>query len=184
MTELERDWRLGYARQAQSDLLVYDAFACRPELGDLPACHRLHYLQMCLEKTAKAYLWQSDRRSERSEKINLSHKFIAKVLPQIFREYWLHHHKDKRPSAIKLKRIKQLCQELDFLAPATDDAGQRPDNCEYPWRRDDSSGKATIIVPALYSFPVLDLLHWTEAVELIKSVTFILSTLTQDTHGQ
>jgi hypothetical protein len=178
MKDVEREWRIGYARQALSDLSVYELFASQPSFRQLPACHRLHYLQMCLEKTAKAFLWQSERRSERSEKINTSHKFIEKILPQIFRAYWIESHA-KRVPAIKQKRIKQLCQELDFLAPATDDAGQRPDNCEYPWLTSDAQSKPHVIVPALHQFPILDLLDWTETIELIKCVKLALPALCQ-----
>jgi hypothetical protein len=174
MKDIEKEWRRGYAIQAMSDLRVYQLLTSRPEN---PACHRLHYLQMCLEKTAKAYLWRSGKKSERSEKINTSHKFIAKILPQVFREYWLDKNANKSFANVKWKRLKQLCQELDFLAPATDDAGQRPDNCEYPWLTDDGKGKQSIVVPAQHSFAILELLEWSEARALLKCVKSVLPAL-------
>jgi hypothetical protein len=174
MKDIEREWRNGYAVQASSELRVYQLLISRT---GLPACHRLHYLQMCLEKTAKAYLWQSGKKSERSEKINTSHKYIGKFLPQIFRDYWLAQNPTKPFASVKWKRLKQLCQELDFLAPATDDAGQRSDNCEYPWLVDDGKGTPRVLVPALQHFPVLGLLEWTEAQALLKCVKHVLPTL-------
>ena len=81
--------------------------------------------------------------------------------------------------ANRLRKIKRLCQELDFLAPATDDEGQRPDNCEYPWETGASSGPARVIVPAEHEFPVLSLLQSTEAVELLKCVKSILPALAE-----
>src|SRR5271157_3344290 len=42
-----------FAAQAASDLDAYDILAS----STLPSSHRLHYLQMWLEKLCKAYLW-------------------------------------------------------------------------------------------------------------------------------
>jgi hypothetical protein len=42
-----------FAFQAASDLDAFDALTA----SALPTCHRLHYLQMWLEKLCKAYLW-------------------------------------------------------------------------------------------------------------------------------
>ena len=44
-------WAQAFARQAESDLHVYDVLVTDPSL---PACHRLHYLQMACEKLCKA----------------------------------------------------------------------------------------------------------------------------------
>jgi len=41
-----------FIRQAQSDYLVFELLSKEP----LPGCHRLHYLQMWLEKLCKAYI--------------------------------------------------------------------------------------------------------------------------------
>ena len=42
-----------FATQAASDLDAFEALTATT----LPTCHRLHYLQMWLEKLCKAYLW-------------------------------------------------------------------------------------------------------------------------------
>lgn len=174
MTDREAQWRKGYARQALSDLAVYKLLARRREIS---ACHRLHYLQMFLEKTAKAQLWQSEKRSERSDKINSSHKFIEKVLPQVYREFALRRKQGGHSKSVQWKKIKHLCRELDLLAPASDRGGQRPDNCEYPWEIQDALGNTRVIVPDTYPFAVLELLARPEAVDFLKCVEAILPTL-------
>jgi hypothetical protein len=42
-----------FAAQAASDMDAFDVL----EPSSIPHCHRLHYLQMWLEKLCKAYLW-------------------------------------------------------------------------------------------------------------------------------
>ena len=46
-------------------------------------------------------------------------------------------------------------ERSSLLAPAVDDGGRRPDNCEYPW--EDDGG--ILHVPAEHGFPSLDTLH-------------------------
>ena len=51
--------------------------------------------------------------------------------------------------------IRQLAREIDLLAPAVDDDGRRPDNCEYPWEDD----RGVLHVPAEHGFGGLGTLH-------------------------
>ena len=47
-----------------------------------------------------------------------------------------------------------MAREIELLAPAADDAGRQPANCEYPWL--DVTGNQ-VYVPAEYAFRSLDL---------------------------
>lgn len=73
-------WARAFARQASSD---FEAWEHLSRNSALPQCHQLHYLQMALEKAAKAHLIAagSDPRAVQS-----SHAYIAKVVPQIVRD--------------------------------------------------------------------------------------------------
>ena len=59
---------------------------------------------------------------------------------------------------------------VGFPRTATDDAGQRPDNCEYPWQYFDVQHNPQVIVPAFHLFPRRRIAAWTEATELMKCV--------------
>ncbi len=57
---ISNEWKKAFAKQSKSDLKVYELLCRNP---DIDTCHRLHYLQMHLEKIAKSYLWmQSEER--------------------------------------------------------------------------------------------------------------------------
>jgi hypothetical protein len=47
-----------------------------------------------------------------------------------------------------------MAREIELLAPAVDDAGRQPANCEYPWV--DAAG-TRVYVPAEYAFKSIDL---------------------------
>jgi hypothetical protein len=144
-------WSRAYARQAQADL------AAREELlgTTVPTCQQLHFLQMACEKISKAHrcLGGADPAT-----LMHSHGFAAKVLPQIAREFL-------RRSAFAADldvahhgvedMIRELAREVDLLAPAVDDDGRRPDNCEYPWE----SVGGGLFVPAEHAFGSLGKLH-------------------------
>ena len=111
-----------FATQASSDLDTYEALCALP----LPACHRLHYLQMWLEKLCKAYLWLP----EASEDLRMRHNVAEKVLPRMIAEHWRRIGFPQRPDIVA---IREICREIDLLHPQVDDNGRRPDNVEYPW---------------------------------------------------
>ncbi len=77
------EWASGYLEQAKSDL---DARAVLCVSPHLPVCHELHFLQMACEKLAKGYLC---RNGSNPEDLQTSHAYLAKVLPVIFREYFI-----------------------------------------------------------------------------------------------
>lgn len=141
-------WRRAYARQAISDFEVYDHIC---KAGTISECHRLHYLQMALEKSAKAFFWAGPGSNQDYSKVNSQHKVVKKYLPDVYR----HFHAVRRLTIHggRMASVKQFCQEVDLLAPASDKEeksgheddkpdkeGLRPDNCEYPWHVLDSAG--------------------------------------------
>lgn len=164
--EEERAWQRACARQAASDLDVYELL-CR-ETG-LPSCHRLHYLQMALEKMAKAYAWDPDQRDQRSPEFARSHAVASKVLPAAFREHWRVTTPSGMPPSVLLKKVRAFCREVELLAPAVDDGGRRPDNCEYPWADGDGDARR-VHVPADHRFDVEDMAGRQEARQMLKFV--------------
>jgi hypothetical protein len=111
-----------FAIQAASDLDTYDVLSA----SALPSCHRLHYLQMWLEKLCKAYLWLPGG----TEDLRMLHNVVAKVLPRMISEHWRRIGFEQRPD---IGAIREVCREIDLLHPQIDDDGSRPDNVEYPW---------------------------------------------------
>ncbi len=151
MKQTSYAWSRAYAIQAQADLAARDAM-----LGPTVApCQHLHFLQMACEKISKAHRCLG---GAGPETLMHSHGFAAKVLPQIGRELF-------RRSAfatnldvgqVEIEAIvRQFAREVDLLAPAVDDGGRRPDNCEYPW--EDVEGH--LHVPAENEFGSLEALH-------------------------
>jgi hypothetical protein len=133
-------WSKAFAEQADSDLDAYLLLAT----SNLPSSHRLHYLQMWLEKLCKAYLWMPEAGAL---ELRDKHNVIAKVLPGLIKIHWRHIGFEQRPDT---REIRQLCREIDLLHPQVDDNNRRPDNVEYPW-----IGSSGIIeVPARWNFPL------------------------------
>ena len=129
-----------FARQAASDMAAYEAL-CKA-LPPLPRCHRLHYLQMWLEKLCKSHIRGSNLPID-----YFLHGVIAKVLPRLLAQYWRDLDFEARPN---LDQISALCREIDLLHPQVNDGGRRQDNVEYPW----CSAEGTFHYPARYGFPV------------------------------
>jgi hypothetical protein len=144
-------WNQAFARQAGSDL---DAFGLLTE-SPLPVSHRLHYLQMWLEKLCKAYTPDEDFRK--------THNVIAKVLPSLISEHWRRIGFEKRPD---MREIRDLCREIDLLHPQVDDGGNRPENVEYPWL-ERKSGE--IEVPALWKYRIAQRLYSEPGKLLLKA---------------
>lgn len=70
--------------------------------------------------------------------------------------------------------VRKLARQIEVLAPAVDDGGRVPANCEYPW--EDSRG--TVYVPAEYKFSI-DLLYAPAGLLLIKSLHAAIRQLAQ-----
>jgi hypothetical protein len=134
------DWRIAFAKQAKADLRAREALEADKSI---PACQSLHFLQMACEKVCKAYLYGQPGRDP--GELKRGHAYVAKQLPQIARQ-------QLRREAGKVEKwviaeIARLARRIELLAPAVDDGGASPANCEYPWL--DASGR--IVVPADHS---------------------------------
>ena len=152
MTDI-RQWQHAYAKQAEADLAAFHVL--RQSTG-LPPCLPLHCLQMTCEKLSKAYLCST-----------------AKSLPELFlRQRALLKPRSLRSDSALLKQIKNLCREIEILAP-TVDSQRRPDNCEYPWE----DGAGVVVVPADHSFPAWSLHSEAAGQELLKVIPLAISAL-------
>src|SRR5208282_551809 len=92
----------------------------------VPACQHLHFLQMACEQIARELL----RRSAFAADLEVAPRGLEAM-------------------------VRQLARKVDLLAPAVDDDGRRPDNCEYPWEDDGGA----LHVPAEHGFGPLGTLH-------------------------
>jgi hypothetical protein len=147
-------WSEAFAAQAKSDLGAYEYLV----ESNLPVSHRLHYLQMWLEKLCKAYLLRvHDLRAD-----PLTHNVIAKVLPSLVREHWRRVGLEKPPD---LNLIRDLCREIDLLQPQIRDGESRPDNAEYPWL----GLSGNIEFPANWRFPIAGRLYTNPGKLLIRA---------------
>lgn len=141
--------------QAESDLIAYESLVPT----NVPVSHRLHYLQMWLEKLCKAYLWLP---GAAALELRLRHQVVGAVLPRLIGEKW------RRLAAFgqapPMPAIRALCREVDLLHPQVDDGGRRPDNVEYPW---DTGG--VVHVPAEYKFALAGKLYKNPGPALLKA---------------
>ena len=124
------DWTIAYARMAEADFHTWSVLQA---LSGVPECHKLLFLQMACEKLTKAHL--CDLGTD-PDTLQTSHAFTAKTLPVVIRQQL-----SSVGNKIKNRRwdsacSKHLAEEIAVLAPAVKRDGQRPDNCEYPWRDD------------------------------------------------
>ena len=147
--QLEDQWRDAFARQARSDKQAYEGLSRQ---AGLAPCHRLHYLQMFLEKLSKALLWAGHRAIDGPPDFLGTHGVIAKVLPMAVKEYRVRA-KERALRRDEMEQLRALCREIDLLAPAVDDDGRRPDNCEYPWAGW-QQGQPVVWAPCQWTFRV------------------------------
>lgn len=140
--DLAMAWRLAYARQAASDFKVYDLLCFSPGVDE---CQRMHYLQMAMEKAAKAHFWSTGGVAAPDSKVNRSHKVAEKFLPLVMRQHWATTRPGKSMPGNLKKAVRLLCQEVDLLAPAVLDGESRSDNCEYPWEVKDGAGTVVAV---------------------------------------
>src|SRR5437667_2460825 len=102
-----KTWSEAFAAQAASDLDVYYTLTVNP----LPGSHRLHYLQMWLEKLCKAYLWMPHTGAD---ELRSRHNVIANVLPRLVADHWNRIGVGRKSDMFS---IRQLCREIDLLHP-------------------------------------------------------------------
>jgi len=110
---------------------------------------------MACEKLCKAHVCKTARDANLIEvlaALRKSHGYIAKPLPGILRKYLAERARGQRLHL--MRHFSHLAREIELLSPAVDDAGRRPDNCEYPWE----IGGGSICIPAEHQFSNLDLL--------------------------
>lgn len=144
-----------FARQASSDFDARDVV-----LGAaLPQCHQLHYLQMAMEKAAKAHLLEN--RSDPDD-VQSSHGYTAKVIPIIVRD-GLSRIGGKKDGWV-MDAVHQFAKKINRLHPGIE-SQTFPSNCEYPW--EDAQGN--FIAPADHDFG-LKFLNEPAAVKMLKVV--------------
>ena len=113
-----------YLVQAQTDWKIMQL------LKSQPVCHRLHYLQMCTEKLAKAFFWRSPGAG------SLGHAAFVKFVRSIATNKKVAQKlgfENTSSFGEWIKDVSDLAYELERLAPALADAGPNP---EYPWPRE------------------------------------------------
>jgi hypothetical protein len=152
-------WSEAFAAQAASDL---DAFLVLENSG-LPISHRLHYLQMWLEKLCKAYLWIPEAGAE---ELRFRHNVIARVLPALISK---HRRRLGVGESRDLTAIRELCREIDQLHPQVDDDGRKPENAEYPW----SGSSGEVETPALWKFSLASRLYTNPGRQLLKAASIL-----------
>lgn len=142
------EWRVAYARQAQADLLAREVLLNRP---DVPECQQLHFLQMACEKICKAYLCGQ---GTDPQVLRRGHGYISGPLPVIVREQLARESRRMHASSWLVLAIGVLARQIELLAPAIDDDGRHPANCEYPWE----DHRQEAVAPADHNFD-MNLLH-------------------------
>jgi hypothetical protein len=120
------EWAEAYARQAEADFKTWERLQ---GLDGVPDCHRLLFLQMACEKLTKAHLCVQ---GTDPETLQSSHAYTAETLPIVLRPL-IAQMKLKKARWVN-QHVKHIAQEVEVLAPAVKRGGQRPDNCEYPWK--------------------------------------------------
>lgn len=120
-----------FARQACSDFDTYDHLL----KGNLPACHHLHYLQMAVEKAAKAHMLELDPTFPYMTHV------IAKVVPAVI-QFGLAKSGIKPPK-YAVDAARSVAARIDALHPQTEGA-----NVEYPW----NGPSGQVHVPAEHEF--------------------------------
>jgi len=127
------EWANGYARQADADFKTWAALQTTSAAAE---CHRLLFLQMACEKLCKAHLIRGGTPPDGA--LQSSHGYIAGPLPTVIKSQIVFLRKNVAGMGGVMQLIRHLANEIEVLNPAVDRAGQRPDNCEYPW--EDANG--------------------------------------------
>ena len=158
-------WSEAFAVQANSDLDTFELL----EKSGLPICHRLHYLQMWLEKLSKAFLWVPE---SGADDLRFKHNVVGRVLPSLISR---HRRRLGLVVSSDLAAIREICRQIDLLHPQVDDNGRRPENAEYPWV--DNSGQ--IKIPAQWKFVLADRLY-TSPGRILRKAAILLTRNTSE----
>jgi hypothetical protein len=139
-------WRDAFLRQARSDFAVWQ------KLGTpgVEYSHRLHYLQMVAEKSAKGLLCDPTSAAPPAPTHSAFVRLlqVLKTRPEIRRQLG---YTDAAVFKRYLDSLLDLAAKIEDLAPSA--AGFARPNPEYPWR-DVNSGE--IAVPFEFRFPEFD----------------------------
>jgi hypothetical protein len=119
------EWSKAFGRQADADFNTFQFLQDKP----VPNCHKLQFLQMACEKLVKGHLCGEGMSAT---SLRASHAWVRKHLPAVLLHIALVlNFKNAKEAS---KHWKHFAQEVELLAPAVKRGGQRPDNCEYPWK--------------------------------------------------
>lgn len=146
-------------KQALSD---WSAYRILKKDGGADKCHQLHFLQMCSEKIAKAYLIRTlhPKRSHAG-----FGKFLRLLIQStnsstLLKVARVHQFKQIQAFESWIKSVRPLADDLEHLAPALANDGPNP---EYPWPHD-----TPVHAPALFAFPILERLELAEGRSLLR----------------
>ncbi len=140
------DWHDAFLAQARSD----HAILIRLADAAVEYCHRLHYLQMVVEKLAKSLLTPAGSATPPP----MTHAAFVRMLqvlksrPEIRRQLGFD---DAARFKSYIDSLLDLAGKIARLAPAQ--AGLTQPNPEYPWR---DLSTHQIQVPAQFDFPEFD----------------------------
>ena len=162
------EWARAYAQQGASDLVVYRELSTLRAAGRIEECHEIHYLQMAIEKIARAYMLKHSK-GDRTRFLD-SH-VVVKEFVQTYASCpeWRRHFGDKSQL---WSHVKLLAGAIEDLAPAVERQA-RPSNAEYPW----SDGRL-LTVPKDIPFRqrlAVALNAWTELTEILLELSVALS---------
>jgi hypothetical protein len=156
--DLRRVFAEAFIAQARSDWQTFELLAALA----IPACHRLHFLQMTCEKVAKAYRLRDTKGDVKT--LVSSHtgfeKFVGAFALTLKDEYEGRDDQLRRST----QSWRRYAREVEKLAPAIDRAAS-PENAEYPWQVGDR-----VVVPCTYSFPNLEFLRTPGGIAFLKLV--------------
>jgi hypothetical protein len=86
--------------------------------------------------------------------LQTSHAYTAGTLPVVVHRTAVRLNYGRKRITSIVRFAARLCREIELLTPSVTRAGQRPDNCEYPW--EDAAGD--LHVPLDWSFAATRLL--------------------------
>lgn len=139
---MKGEWRRAFARQARSDLAVFERLLADTSI---PVCHALHYLQMAAEKTAKAGILSPGAVDppETIHGVVLRAIRMARHNPQLRDSF--RNMRDHRRWERYLASLLPYAGEIEALAPTS--ARLHAPNPEYPWIEG-----AAVRAPCLHGF--------------------------------
>lgn len=128
---------------------------------------------MACEKLCKAHLCGQ---GEDPAFLRASHAHVSRTLPIIFRQHIAREAGKDVPRAWVVQAVRVLARKIELLAPAVNDGGRHPANCEYPWAGPDGSVRA----PCDHNFE-LDLLYARAGRKLMKVLYAAVEELAAET---